>query len=572
MVNMIRRSAASLLLGSSALWGACSLQSAHAASASDAAQIQALQREMQEMRREMSGQISVLRQRLARAEVHAPNTAAANAAQARRVAAANGQPLPESYARDIHIGGDTGTGSNFGSAMQKADLGTPPSDRGVSSSWSSFRAATEKEEALHLGGMMVGFPGGRPTISSDDGMYAMSIGLAFHEDIGGFMGMSPRRGEARGDFSSLAENARRLRIPISFRYKNWIANITPDFGNGTGDGSTTLYEANLNYAGFHNTVITAGYFQPRVTEEDSESSNEFEMMERPAITDIVRNIAAGDARMSFGALHYAKRWWIAGYVTGQSYGSRGGSPEKVTGVNSYTGIADSQSGATFRVAGRPYMSKDIDVHVGLSGITAFKVAENGGSRSYTFSEGPEVNLTTTKFLSTTVGNVGSIWSAGPELGFRWKRLVLKGEYYHIGVTRGDNYGASAANRGSVNFQGYYGAANYTLFGKARSYNIKEGAFAAPGVDHAFDPAHGYWGALELSARYSVADLDSALGTPGGIRGGQQTVWSAGVNWYPNRHFRFMLDFNHIIVSRNSALYDLYGRDGNSVAGRIQAAF
>ncbi|WP_281799270.1 porin, partial [Komagataeibacter rhaeticus] len=57
-----------------------------------------------------------------------------------------------------------------------------------------------------------------------------------------------------------------------------------------------------------------------------------------------------------------------------------------------------------------------------------------------------------------------------------------------------------------------------------------------------------------------------------LRGGQQTVWSAGLNWYPNRHFRFMLDFNHFIVSRNSVAADVMGREGNSVAGRIQAAF
>lgn len=559
---MIRRPIVSLLLGSSALLGLSSFHQAHADAASDA-QIKALQVEMQAMRRDMSGQISVLRQRLVRAEAVRGNPEAANAAQARRVAASHGQPLPESYARDIHIGGDSGMGGGLGSAMQKADLGTPPSDRGVASSWSSFRAATEKEEALHMGGMVVGFPGGRPTISSEDGMYAMSIGLAFHEDIGGFMGMSPRRGETKGDFEGLTENARRLRIPISFRYKNWIANITPDFGSGSADGTSTsqLYEANLNYAGFHNTVITAGYFQPRVTEEDSESSNEFEMMERPAITDIVRNIAAGDARMSLGALHYSKRWWIAGYVTGQTYGKRA--------------TYDSQSGATFRVAGRPYMSKDIDVHIGLSAITAFKVAQAKASddRSYSFSEAPEVNLTTTKLLSATVGNVGSIWSAGPELGFRWKRLVLKGEYYNIGVTRGDNGGSSAANNATVNFTGYYGAANYTIFGKARSYNIKEGAFAAPGVEHAFDPSHGYWGALEMSARYSVTDLNANLGNAStALRGGQQTVWSAGLNWYPNRHFRFMLDFNHFIVSRNSVAANILGREGNSVAGRIQAAF
>ncbi|MBL7238299.1 MAG: porin [Komagataeibacter hansenii] len=557
MNKMIRRSAASFFLASSALWGTMPVHKACATSAQDA-QIQQLQREMQEMRREMSGQISALRQRLVRAE---GRTTAGQQPVRHAMARPVGAPMSPAMANDIAIGGDTGPGMNgsVSGMLRSSDVGTPPSDRGIDSSWKSFRAATEKEEAVHFGGMMIGFPGGRPTISSEDGAYALQIGLAFHEDLGGFMGMSPRAGETKGLFPGMTENARRLRIPISFRYKNWIANVTPDFGAGSADGAVTLYEANLNYAGIHHTVLTAGYFQPRVTEEDSESSNEFEMMERPAITDIVRNIAAGDARFSLGALHYAKRWWIAGYVTGQSYGNR-----------SSAVVSDSQTGATFRVAGRPYVSRDVDLHVGLSALSAFKVNETANGRVYSPSEAPEVNLTTTKLLSATVGNAGTVWSAGPELGFRWKRLTLKGEYYHIGVQRKGT--EATGNMPAANFEGYYGTANYTLFGKGRSYNIKEGAFSAPGVEHPFNPATGDWGALELSARYSVADLNSNLGGIGSVRGGQQTVWSAGVNWYPNRHFRFMLDFNHFIVTRNSQLYDLMGRTGNSVAGRIQAAF
>ncbi|GBR05624.1 hypothetical protein AOE01nite_26080 [Acetobacter oeni] len=60
----------------------------------------------------------------------------------------------------------------------------------------------------------------------------------------------------------------------------------------------------------------------------------------------------------------------------------------------------------------------------------------------------------------------------------------------------------------------------------------------------------------------------------GLRGGQQTVWSGGVNWYPNRHFRVMVDFNHFIVSRNSndGSVDIFGRNGNSLAARVQATF
>ncbi|ANA12869.1 MULTISPECIES: OprO/OprP family phosphate-selective porin [Acetobacter] len=526
------------------------------ASSSDDAQIRALKAEMAEMRREMMGQITHLKSQIAQNETRQRGPASRRAT---RTTAQNGYKFPEKYAdNDVDPNVKFGEQTPRKNILLNNGVGTPPSDRGMTTSWKDFKAATQKDENVHVGGMIIGFPKGRFTVASEDGAYGLSIGLAFHEDFGGFMGMSPRRGETKGDFSSFTENARRLRIPFTFRYKDWVANITPDFGSGSADGSDGLYEANLNYTGLHNTILTVGYFQPRVTEEDSESSNDFEMMERPAITDIVRNIAAGDARFSVGGLHYEKRWWIAGYFTGQTFGNRAKD----------TNIGDSQTGGTFRVAGRPYVSKDIDVHLGLSAISAFKVNDGTNGRTYTFKEAPEVNLTTTALLNTgALRNIGSVWSAGPELGFRWKKLVLKGEYYHIGVTRNQQQGGQSLP--SLSFEGYYGAANYTLFGKPRMYNEKEGAFSAPGVEHEFDPAHGYWGALELSGRYSVADFDD---TANSVRGGRQTVWSGGVNWYPNRHFRVMLDFNHFIVTRNSQAYNILGRDGNSVAARVQAAF
>ena len=36
---------------------------------------------------------------------------------------------------------------------------------------------------------------------------------------------------------------------------------------------------------------------------------------------------------------------------------------------------------------------------------------------------------------------------------------------------------------------------------------------------------------------------------GGIRGGDQTVWGVGLNWYPNTVFHFALDYDDITVGR-----------------------
>ncbi|GBQ36390.1 OprO/OprP family phosphate-selective porin [Gluconacetobacter azotocaptans] len=560
MDEMQLRSTLSVLFCTTALLGSTfTIHHASAAGARDP-QLEELRREMQEMR----GQIKILKARLGEPETHAGEARRARVAEAARRA-----QISPGMARDIHIGDAVTPGSGLGKGL--SGVGTPPPDRGIVSSWLEFQAANTKEESVHVGGVRIGFPGGRPTFSTDDGAYAFSVGLAFHEDFGGFFGQGAPRGNETGRPPGFTENTRRMRLFFSWRYKDWVANVTPDFGGSNemaAGGSATaqyLYEANLNYAGFKNTVLTVGYFQPRVTEEDSESSNDFMMMERPGITDVVRKIAAGDARFSIGGMHYDKRWWIGAYFTGQSYGARA--------ANSAT--INSQTGGTFRFAGRPIVTKNIDVHMGVSAISAFHptlvgtAGTNSGAYNYgTLSETPELNFGANG-VAATLNNVSDIWAAGPELGVRYKDFLIKSEYYHIGVDR--SHSTPGTYLPSYNFQGYYVAANYTLFGQGRRYNIKEGAFSAPGVLNEFNPAAGYWGALELSGRWSVTDLnDKGAGTTG--MGGRETIWSGGLNWYLNRHFRVMVDYNRILLSHSPTSWATHGRDLNSFAARIQAAF
>ena len=68
-------------------------------------------------------------------------------------------------------------------------------------------------------------------------------------------------------------------------------------------------------------------------------------------------------------------------------------------------------------------------------------------------------------------------------------------------------------------------------------------------------SNGGFGALELAARYSRMDLnfeeglDGAAAVPGSVRGGDQQVWTFGVNWYPNPNVKVMLDYLLINVDR-----------------------
>jgi phosphate-selective porin OprO/OprP len=440
-------------------------------------------------------------------------------------------------------------------------------------SWNGFKAASAKDESVDIGGIKIGFPKGRLTIASDDKAYAFSIGLMAQEDLGGFMGVGQRGKESAGNFNKFTENARRMRIYMSWRYKDWVVNVTPDFGANNSDGTVSLFEANLNYTGLHNTNLTIGYFQPRMEEENAERSGAFEFLERPTIVDLVRNIAGGVARFSIGGEHYEKRWLVSGYFTGQKFGDR----------TSDKTITDSQTGAVFRAAGRPYVSRDIDVHVGIGATVAFKVNQSNNGRITTFKNNVEVSLGETELLTSgALTNISQIWAAGPQFGFRYKKLLLKGEYYHIGVQH-DNVAASI-NPPAIGFDGWYVAANYTLLGYGRGYNEKTAAFTTPGVEYDFDPSKGHWGALEVSGRWSVTDLRTSGTTKmtgniintNGETGNKQTVWQGGLNWYPNQHIKVMLDYTHFSVSSyngaKSTDANFFGRSGNAVSGRVQAVF
>src|ERR1700712_872438 len=159
-------------------------------------------------------------------------------------------------------------------------------------------------------------PKGKPTFTSADGKYSVSVGLQFNYDFGGyFTGNTPNPNTRSATLSPFGENLRRLRIPFLFRYEDITAAVTPDFG-GSPDGTVTLSEANLNYTGIKPLTFTAGYFKPWLTLGDSTSSQDFLFLERPSIVEIARNVAAGDTRASAGVRGFGEQWFAAAYLTG----------------------------------------------------------------------------------------------------------------------------------------------------------------------------------------------------------------------------------------------------------------
>jgi phosphate-selective porin OprO/OprP len=107
------------------------------------------------------------------------------------------------------------------------------------------------------------------------------------------------------------------------------------------------------------------------------------------------------------------------------------------------------------------------------------------------------------------------------------------------------------------FDGWYAQGSWVITGESKTYNPSTGSYTIPKPNAPLSFDQGGIGAWELAARYSVLDLNDNAGlagfvTPvGGIRGGEQKIWTLGVNWYPNNAIRFVLDYQHTDVNRLS---------------------
>ena len=79
------------------------------------------------------------------------------------------------------------------------------------------------------------------------------------------------------------------------------------------------------------------------------------------------------------------------------------------------------------------------------------------------------------------------------------------------------------------------------------------AFDAPPIDL----KNGAWGAFERAARYSLTDLNYHRVAAGeaapldGVRGGEQKIYAAGLNWYLNPIIRSMFDYQYVTIDRLS---------------------
>ena len=326
-----------------------------------------------------------------------------------------------------------------------------------------------------------------------------------------------------------------------YKYFDW--RVAPDFGTG----SSTLQDAwgGVNY--WPQAKFRAGKFKPPFSLERLQSGENLNFVERSIANNLTPNRdvgfqLAGD--FFEGMLSY-QIGVFNGVLDGQSsdndvssekefYGRLFAEPMKKAGIPALAGLGVGVAGTY----------TDLNQADSLSGLTYRTPARSTFFRFDTSSD-------------VTIEGDDERHRIDPQAYWYFGPFHVMGEYIFSkqGAKRFDDE-AGTTTKAQLDNAAWFAQAGWVITGEDASYKG-----VAP--KNNFDPRNGAWGALELAVRYGDLRVDEDafdLGfasKPTSTTGA--TAYAFGVNWYLNRNFKFMFNYEHTdfdsSVEFNDALRD-----------------
>jgi phosphate-selective porin OprO and OprP len=438
-------------------------------------------------------------------------------------------------------------------------------------------------------GAIVTMPNNRPTVCSADGQNCIALTSRLDFDAGGY-DYHPNTTNTNPQRLDDGVNARRARIGVLGKFLgDWDYTLFYDFGgssdgfagtasaNGTkvdflpGGALSGIERAYLTYNGLKpfggQLAIDGGYMKVLYALDESTSSNDTLFLERASSEVIAVNIAAGNRRSAFGARWYNDIFWAGAYATGPTTGAiHSASSTNPDG-------STEQLGATARVAGQVISGPGYSLHLGADAEWLIKPPHNLVEDSFTLtlSDRPELRIDPTDIIDTgAISGVSGAQVYSAEAAAAYGPLFFQGEYFWYNVARNN----VVPGLPSLKFQGGYAEASFVLTGETHPYIPATAAYGGIIPANPFSLWGGGWGAWEIAARVSTMNLNDQLGTTNGVAGGQQTIYTAGVNWYVNGNVRFMFDYLHgnIVKQISPTNNGDAGAKFDAFAMRTQVAF
>lgn len=418
-------------------------------------------------------------------------------------------------------------------------------------------AVAETQKVAAADAPKLTFSNNRPTITAADGKSSFVVranvqldGALYNEDKEGPLATDYRRGSV-GATANRENNAardftdgfhfRRARFGVegtiaqSFSYRL----LLESGGSGT-EGPTRINDAWIAYTGLAPFTFQIGAFSPPANMDDGTTPEDLAFLERASASELSRSLGGADGRIGLGLKANGKRWMSAFTVTTRT-------------VNDAE-IFDGQLAAVGRAGGLIATGSAYNVHLGASGTYVFSPADSGSSatpprHAIRFRDRPEIRVDSVRLIDTGSIDAAHASVLGMEFGANWKSFYLQGEQFWFDVER-----RGAAAFPDPDFSGYYLQGSWLVTGESRRYNPVTGSFQNPRPKAPFSREGGA-GAWELAARHSNMNLnfqeglDGAAAGASGVRGGEQNVFTFGVNWYLNPNFKVMMNYLLIDVER-----------------------
>jgi phosphate-selective porin OprO/OprP len=375
---------------------------------------------------------------------------------------------------------------------------------------------------------IVKMPGNRPTICTADNLNCVAITSRLHLDVGGY-DYRPNSASTIPAHPQNGVNARRARIGVLGTFAgDWDYGLVYDFGGSQDNLTPAINYAYVTYKGIKGLYIEGGYIEVPYTQDESLGSNNIMFMERASPQVVAANIAAGDNRSAFGARANGDSWWVGSYVTGPA--SRADHTLRP------------QVGATARGVVLPVNNQYGSFLLGADAEFLFDTGGAPNTHNLTLSDFPEVRIdpSTNQLLNAALANVRGARVFGGEAAGEIGSFYAQGEYFDYRIDR-------LGGLPDLHFNGGYVQASYMITGESRKYNPVLGAYGTINPKNPVQWSTGGWGAWEIAARYSQTKLNDL-----NVLGGELRDTTLGVNWYVNENMRFMFNWVHGSVARNTA--------------------
>jgi phosphate-selective porin OprO/OprP len=399
-----------------------------------------------------------------------------------------------------------------------------------------------------------GLKANRPSITSADGRSSVAVRANVQMDYAhyaqdpagplatdyrrGSVGATGRETEAARDLSD-GTYFRRARLGIEGIFsQDFSYRLLLEFGGSGTEAQGRINDAYVMYTGLAPFAFQLGAYSPPANLADGTATEDLLFIERSTPAELSRALGGADGRFGLGVRVNGARGLAALTLTGRTATD----PE----------VFDSQQAVVGRLGGLALTAPDYNVHLGANGTYVLQPPDLSSAASprygIRFRDRPEIRVDSTRLIDTGAIDAEHAYSAGLEFAANWKNVMLQAENFWYGIERRDSTLAEPR------FGGYYVEASWFPTGERRRYAATNAAFQAPKPLLPFD-GRGGWGAWELALRYSHTDLNELAGVPGtaaaadSVRGGEQSIFGAGVNWYLTPNVKLMFNYLRVDVDR-----------------------